>query len=189
MTDLRPSVSDGDLLLCACRDPDAFAVFYLRYEALVAAYLMRQTRDAELAADLTAETFARALASARRFRDEGPAAGWLLGIARNLFLESLRRGRAETSARERLGVAPLLLGDASIERLEGLIDAAAAAPVLELALSRLSPEERAAVTAIVLEEEPYSLVAKRLDLAEPTIRKRVSRGLARMRAAMESYDR
>ena len=44
----------------------------------VLAYFRRRVGDAELAADLTAETFAAALEGRRRFAPErGPAAGWL----------------------------------------------------------------------------------------------------------------
>jgi DNA-directed RNA polymerase specialized sigma24 family protein len=47
-------------------------------------FFCRHTRDAELAADLTAETFAAALGTRRRFRPEaGSATAWLYGIATN----------------------------------------------------------------------------------------------------------
>jgi DNA-directed RNA polymerase specialized sigma24 family protein len=43
---------------------------------------MRRTRDAELAADLTAETFAAALAARARFDPgRGSASAWLFGLA------------------------------------------------------------------------------------------------------------
>jgi DNA-directed RNA polymerase specialized sigma24 family protein len=43
------------------RPGDAFGQFYDRHVASVLAYFRRRTGDAELAMDLTAETFARAL--------------------------------------------------------------------------------------------------------------------------------
>jgi hypothetical protein len=73
--------TDGELLRRAAdRDREAFSTLYVRYEAIVAGYLVRRTRDPDLAADLTAETFAAAVLGARGFRDEGQSAiGWLLG--------------------------------------------------------------------------------------------------------------
>lgn len=58
------------------------------------------------AGDLTAETFARAWLSRRRFRDErgGTALPWLLGIAGNVLRQSARQERVATAARERLGL-------------------------------------------------------------------------------------
>src|SRR5881398_3519785 len=96
-----PTITDGELLRRAAGgDRDAFSRLYVRYEAIVAGYLMRRSGDAHLAADLTAETFAAAIVGARGFRDEGQSAvGWLLGIARNQLSRSLERGRAEDRVR------------------------------------------------------------------------------------------
>ena len=93
---------DAELLATCHSDPDAFAVFYRRYERLVAGWLVRQCGRPDLAAELTAEVFAAAYLAAPRFRPgPEPAGAWLLGIARNLLLRSLRRDRAESSARRR----------------------------------------------------------------------------------------
>jgi DNA-directed RNA polymerase specialized sigma24 family protein len=70
-------LSDEDLLELTPRKPAAFEQIYIRHERLILAYLRRRTRSADLAVDLTAETFVAALAAARRFkRGETPAVGW-----------------------------------------------------------------------------------------------------------------
>jgi DNA-directed RNA polymerase specialized sigma24 family protein len=70
--------SDEALLLAARDEPDAFALFYRRHVRALAAYFWRRSRNAEAAADLTAETFAAALDGCGRFDPErGPAIGWL----------------------------------------------------------------------------------------------------------------
>lgn len=62
MTAVREPSADGVLLRrTAARDRDAFSAFDERHETIVAGYLARRTRDPELAADLTAETFAAAI--------------------------------------------------------------------------------------------------------------------------------
>ena len=53
--------SDDELL--ASLQPGSFAVFYRRHVEDLVAFFMRRTRNAELAADLTAETFAAALSA------------------------------------------------------------------------------------------------------------------------------
>jgi RNA polymerase sigma factor (sigma-70 family) len=183
--------TDGELLRRAAdRDRDAFSTLYVRYEAIVAGYLVRRTRDPELAADLTAETFAAAILGAHGFRDEGQSAvGWLLGIARNLLARTWQRGSAERRARDRLGVAQVAASDASLERVEALIDATDPANPLLVALAALPDTQREAVRAHVLDEQPYAELARRLGVPEATVRQRVSRGLSRLRTILEGNPR
>ena len=168
--------SDEALLAAARSDPAAFAAFYRRFEERMLRYFLSRVGDAEVAADLTAETFAAALAGVRRFRAaRGPAAAWLFGIARNTLAMSARRGRVEASARRRLGMPPLELTDDLIERIDAL-----AGPALEL-VGDLPPEQEQAVRARVIDERDYADIAKDLRCSEAVVRKRVSRGLAQMR--------
>jgi DNA-directed RNA polymerase specialized sigma24 family protein len=81
----------------------------------VLGYLRTRVADPEQALDLAAETFAAALISVRRYQPgRGPAAAWLLGIAHNKLLESLRRGRVEAAARRRLRLEPIALDDSDL---------------------------------------------------------------------------
>src|SRR3712207_9207872 len=83
--------SDETLLAVLGAEPEAFAPFYRRHVTPLLAYFVRRTGSAELAADLTAETFAAALDGARRFDPaRGPAVGWLYGIARRQLSHALR---------------------------------------------------------------------------------------------------
>ncbi len=81
----RPDYSqadDAELLVLTASDPEAFGVFYERFEAQILGFLWRATGRADIAADLTAEVFAAALESTAAFREEsGSARGWLFGIA------------------------------------------------------------------------------------------------------------
>ena len=87
-------------------DAEAFRAFYQRYAAPLAAWLERQVGQREVALDMTAETFARALAGLDRFRAETglTAAPWLYGIAANLLRGYWSEQRLDTRYRERLGV-------------------------------------------------------------------------------------
>jgi D-alanyl-D-alanine carboxypeptidase len=94
MTAVRDAAPDERLLLTARAEPGAFGVFYRRHEDRVLGYFLARVGDPELAADLTAETFAAALASAHRFRRcKAPASAWLFGIARNTLAMSRRPAR------------------------------------------------------------------------------------------------
>ena len=178
--------SDEDLLVAGVEDEEAFALFYRRHAPTIAGFFLQRTGDPELAADLTAETFAAALQGRRRFDPrKGPAGGWLFGIARHKLLRAWDRGRVEDKARRRLGMASLELDDAALDSLE---TAAAAAiddgRVLAL-LASLPEDQRRAVEARVVGERDYGEIARELRCSEAVIRKRVSRGLATMRTHLE----
>jgi RNA polymerase sigma factor (sigma-70 family) len=179
--DDRPNWADADLLAgVAQRDGAAFSGFYRRHLAEVLAYLIRETGDSELAADLSAEVFAAVLLSAARYEPKGPSAlPWVIGIARHKLLMSWRRGRVEARARQRLGLEPVELDDLALERIEQLADAGVGR--LEQMLEQLPPMEREAVRWHVVDEVGYGEIAKQLNCSEMVVRKRVSRGLGRLR--------
>jgi RNA polymerase sigma-70 factor (ECF subfamily) len=177
--------SDEGLLLAVPGEPDAFAMLYRRHARPLLAYFARRTRDAELAADLTAETFAAALDGAHRFDpDRGPAAAWLYGIARHQLSGALRRGAVEDRARRRLGMARLELDDDALEGIDRLA-AGDATAALQEALEGLPPDQRDAVRARVLDEREYGEIARAERTSEAVVRKRVSRGLAGLRSRLE----
>ncbi len=179
--------SDDELLAATRAEPEAFAVFYRRHVEPLLAYFARRTRDAELAADLTAETFAAALDGAHRHRPErGPAVAWLYGIARRQLAHAARRGAVEDRARRRLGMAPLTLTDEALERVEALAAADASAQLLRDGLAALPADQREAVLARVLDEQRLRATSPRsARTSESVVRKRVSRGLAGLRPRLE----
>jgi RNA polymerase sigma factor (sigma-70 family) len=175
-------VSDEQLLVASACDPEAFAAFYRRHAVALAGFFLHRTHDRELAGDLTAETFAAALQGRRRYEPaKGPATAWLYGIARHKLARTIERGRVEDRARRRLGIPRLSLDDEALERVE----AAAAEPRVRALLDSLPPGERSAVEARVLGDLEYADIARVSGTTEPVIRKRVSRGLARLRTRME----
>ena len=181
----RQQWSDAALLSAiAARDGAAFAVFYRRHVATVLAYLMRETRDPETSADLAAEVFAAVLLAAGRYAEQSESATpWVIGITRNKLLMSFRRGRVEAQARQRLGFEAMAL---MTPISSGSSRWRAAARARCCAWSTTCPQdERLAVRSRVLDERPYREIATELRCSEMVIRKRVSRGLARMREQLE----
>jgi RNA polymerase sigma-70 factor (ECF subfamily) len=175
------SVTDSDdlVLAAAVSDPAAFAAFYRRYERLVLGFFLKRTRDPEVAADLTAEVFAAALAACPRYRPgEAPASAWLFGIAHHKLAKSVRRRTVEDRARRRLSMAPVALTDEDLERVESVCGADESLVTL---LAGLPADQREAIRARVLDEHSYDEVAVELRCSTATARKRVSRGLAHLR--------
>src|SRR5215212_5799611 len=145
------TATESDEELLASREAGSFAVFYRRHVEDLVAFFMRRTRNAELAADLTAETFAAALVARARFDPgRGSASAWLFGIALNKLARVERREVAERRARRRLGMEWIELTHADIERIEALGSGERARVLLE----RFSPEQRDAIRAHVIDERP-----------------------------------
>ncbi len=175
-----PRLPDDDAALLV-GGPRAFARFYDRHERGMLAFFARRVRQPDVAADLTAETFARALAGRERF---DPAAGlpraWLFGIARHVLSDSLRAGEVECATRQRLGMAPIALDDQQIAAINELAcdDALAA-------LGDLPEDQQYAVRAHVLDDRCYDELAVELDCSAGVVRQRVSRGLRALRNRLE----
>lgn len=172
---------DEDAVLLASRDPNDFGRFYERHVGAVVAFLGRRVCGADVVFDLTAETFARAFEHRGRYDPaRGPAVAWVLTIARNLLIDSVRRSRVVDESRVRLGVTPVAVDDAQLELIEtrSRLD-------LGAVLAGLPTEQSQAIIRRFLLQESYPEIAERLSCSEQVVRKRVSRGLANARQAVE----
>jgi RNA polymerase sigma-70 factor, ECF subfamily len=148
-------VTDAELIVASRRDPAAFRELYDRWADKLLAWFYRRVFDAEVAADLLAETFAVAFERRHRFRDTGqPGAAWLYGIAAKELSHWFRHQAVERRAVRRLGIDVPALDDESIARIEALADAATHRPALTAALARMTDRERDAVQLRVVEELP-----------------------------------
>ncbi len=181
-TDVTPgNRSDSELLAATATDPEAFGAFYRRHVTAVLAYLVSRTGRTEVAADVCAETFARALERRDTFDPaRGPARAWLFTIAHSVVVDSVRRGQVEARARQRLAMPARELTDEDLERIEELVDAASGPDATAL-VGDLPPDQREAVLARVVAERSYEEIAAELDVSEAVVRQRVSRGLSALR--------
>jgi len=170
-----------DAALLGSRDQNDFGRFYERHVGAVVSYLGPRVRGADVVFDLTAETFARAFERRGQYDPaRGPAVAWVLVIARNLLIDSVRRSRVVDDSRRRLGVAPLAVDDAQLELIEtrSQVD-------LRAVLAGLPAEQSEAIIRRFLLQESYPEIAEQLSCSEQVVRKRVSRGLANARQAVE----
>lgn len=170
--------TDAELLGAARNDPQAFREFYDRYALWVRVWFVRQTGSETAALDLTAETFAQAWHSLRRFRDlaDGSGAPWLFGIARNLLRQYHKHNRIETAARQRLGLPAVTEAD-EYEAVDERVAARSLAPALAAAVRLLPPDQRAALELRVVQQLDYQEVAGQLGISQNAARLRVSRAL------------
>jgi RNA polymerase sigma-70 factor (ECF subfamily) len=140
----------------------------------------RLTGNAHDAEDLTQDVFVRVFRSLADYTP-GTFEGWLHRITTNLFLDRMRRQQkirfdALPDDTERLAGR-----EASPEAVyaESHLDAD-----IEAALAALPPDFRAAVVLCDIEQLSYEEIAQTLQVKLGTVRSRISRGRAMLRAAL-----
>ena len=167
--------TDEALLLSG--DLEDFGLFYDRYVKALLTFFQRRTYDPEVAADLTAETFAAAMVARGRYQARSATgAAWLFAIAQHKLADYRRRGSTEDRMRARLGMEPVPVSAEDADMIRWLAEEAAAQMVEEL-----PPDQRDAIRAHVFEDRDYAEIARSQRLSEATVRKRVSRGLRVLR--------
>ncbi|HEX6338907.1 MAG TPA: RNA polymerase sigma factor SigE [Jiangellaceae bacterium] len=142
----------------------------------------RLTGNQHDAEDLTQDVFIRVFRSLSTYTP-GTFEGWLHRITTNLFLDMVRR-------RQRIRFDAL--GDDAAERLSGrepapdrlLADRQLDSDV-QGALDSLPPDFRAAVVLCDIEGLSYEEIAATLGVKLGTVRSRIHRGRAQLRAALE----
>jgi len=139
----------------------------------------------EVAVDLLAETFTKAIVQRRQFRgvSDEEAVAWIYSIARHLLIDNLRRIQVERSALEREGRQRRTLFDDEYERIERLLDLRDIRDAVAVALKDLSDAHRQVLQLRVIEECSYGELAAAIGTSEQTARARLSRALQALRAA------
>ena len=142
----------------------------------------RLTGNPHDAEDLTQEVFVRVFRSLSSYTP-GTFEGWLHRITTNLFLDSARRrqrirfeGLADEMAHRLAGSEPTPAQAFDDNHLDDDVQAA---------LKALPPEYRAAVVLCDIEGFSYEEIAATLGVKLGTVRSRIHRGRAQLRAALE----
>lgn len=74
---------------------DSIEALYRQYKQDIFRYLLSLTHNQTQAEDLLSETFIHAIRSVHRFEGKSTVKTWLFGIARNLWLQQLRKEKQQ----------------------------------------------------------------------------------------------
>ncbi len=161
-------------------DATAYEEAMVRYgDRLYAMLLHLVNGDHEQAGELTQEAFVRAYANLDRFAGHSSFYTWLYRLARNRALDILARKRPlardlETLGRAAPGISPL-------DQLAG----AELRTAVRAALDTLPGDTREILLLREFDGLDYAQIAELLDCAEGTVKSRLSRARAALRAALD----
>lgn len=139
---------------------------------LVRAYVQRFVPSADVD-DVLQTTFFELWRCRRRYEPERSLEAFVLGIARNRAIDSLRRRRHEVVEVSQLRH---LVGDDGGELVERLASAAE----LRRALDELSPEQRQSIELAYFAHRTQAEIADQLNIPLGTVKARMSRGMKRL---------
>ncbi len=172
--------SDQELMLALkAGDQAAFEELYRRYRNRLYDFLVRYTGDPASAQDLFQETFLRVFRDRHRYQPQAAFTTWLFTIARNLFLDSVKRTRTpgtfpglETAIRAAPDPTPGPLE--TLEQQEAEV-------VLRRAIAFLTEENRAILLLSRFGGLRYRQIAEILGISEGAVKVRTHRALQALR--------
>ena len=166
-------------------DRQAFAQVFSAYAPKVKGYLIRLGASAAAAEDLMQDAM---LSVWRRAASYDPAKAkaspWIFVIARNAWIDKLRREKVELAYRSALPVSE----ESADEAPDDSVIRSQTDDRISAALETLSPEQRQAVQLAFFEDRPHSEVAERLSLPLGTVKSRLRLALIKLRAHWEQLE-
>jgi len=158
-----------------------FEQVYLRNVDVLMGYFARRSGDPQTVADLTSETFVRAIDGFATFDPRrGSDRAWLFGIASRVFAAHCEQWAGGRDAVARLGGRRSLDED-EIDELTERIDAEREGAALLSRWAMLPAVERAAIELVDLEGFTPKEAAQTLGVSRVAFRKRLSRARSRLR--------
>jgi RNA polymerase sigma-70 factor (ECF subfamily) len=169
----------------ALRETPSLEELYQQYREPLHRYLHRLCGSVDQAEELTQETFVRAYTGLLSFRGECSVATWLYRIARNTYLNSLRRPsptRVDTdellSIPDQAGASDPVRQYAAVEQ-RGLI---------ALALAQLPEQQRSVLLLRDAEGLAYVEIADVLGISLSAVKVNLFRARNTFRAAYQAFE-
>jgi RNA polymerase sigma-70 factor (ECF subfamily) len=170
----RQEAQERLLVAAAQKDPSRFAELYENNFERVYAFVARRIRERQVAEDLTADVFHKALANLPGFDWRGiPFAAWLLRIAANAVNDYWKQ-----SAKEEL------VGDPPEARSEATLEDVEEQARLFRMVDKLPPDQRRVIAMRFAEGKTIREIAGELGRSEGAIKQLQFRGLERLRTQL-----
>jgi RNA polymerase sigma-70 factor (ECF subfamily) len=158
-------------------DHDAFRDLVLRYQQPLFAFIGNLVRDRQECEDIAQDVFLAAFKHLARYdRHRSAFSTWLYTIARNRCLNAVRKRRPATHA--------LLPDNAEARSPDLALIEDEWCRLLDVELDALPPEQRTTFVLAELEELSHEEIARIEGVPVGTVKSRLSRARAKLRAAL-----
>ncbi len=172
----------------AAGDTDAFRKLFQRYYPRIYAFVLRRLGESTAAEDTTVETFAELWRTAKKFRGESRPSTWIYGIAHFKALAA-RRAAGRNKRSKVISVDFETLSRAPAEEdLEEKLEAREEVRRVRQAIQALPQRYRQVIELAFFENLPYGEIARRLGMAEGTVKTQVSRARERLRRQLATLQ-
>jgi RNA polymerase sigma-70 factor, ECF subfamily len=165
--DLISAVADGDR--------QAMQTLYTRHSVRIYRFVLRLTKDPALAEDLVSDVFLDVWRQADGFKAKSQAVTWLLAIARNKALATLRR-RSEAPLNDQMATAIANPADDA----ETIVNDEDRSLLIRKCLSQLSAEHREVLDLVYYHEKSVDEVADIMGESPSTVKTRMFYARKRM---------
>jgi RNA polymerase sigma factor (sigma-70 family) len=173
--------SDATAIAASLDEPRAFVAIFERHFDVIGRYLRRRLSET-LADELTAEVFMIAFARRASYDLARPdARPWLYGIAANLLRAHARAEERELRALARAAADPTRSPEVAVDSPSTPLE-----PVLAGVLAGLAPGDREVLLLFAWGELKYEEIAHALELPVGTVKSRLNRTRALVRAAIST---
>ncbi len=163
---------DDDLMSAAAAGvPGALDTLTNRHRPLLLSWFRSKGLQEHDAEDCVQETFIRLHKALERYEARGSFSGFLHRLARNSWVDWVRRRRPDSEPLQRAAQMPCGLGETSAERLD-----------LHAAWATLSTRHRDVLELTVRAGLSYRETGERLGIPEGTVKSRVYHAVRRLRA-------
>ena len=158
-------------------DRYAFSQLVQKYQSPIRLFLRRMLKgQMEIADELAQETFLVAYKKLSSFRNDAPFIRWLYSIAKNLFLQHLRKSHPHFSLENDDF-------DESFEKRQNIrMD-------LEIAMSQLKPIEVASLSMCYYQGMSHTDVAHVLEIPVGTLKTHIHRGKQKLKSILDENSR
>ncbi len=163
-------------------DGDAYRLLVRRYGDVLHGHALRMAGNRDEAADLVQRAFVTGYRKLSTLRDTERVGAWLFRILANLARDHLRSSHGRELSLEKLPELPEGGGDPLDAVHRGEIRAR-----LQLAMGRLTPEQREAFVLKHVEGRSYEEMAAVLDTSVASLKMRVHRAREALQDLLEEF--
>lgn len=165
-------------------DTAKLGILYERHHENLFKYFYRLTSHREVSEDMVHNTFMKVLKYNKSFTGSGQFAYWLFSIARNIWVDHLRKKDVMKNNKD-LDAVYHLHSDDEI-RIDD--EAARQKVLINQALNTLTPEKKEAIVLSKFHGMKYQEIAEMAACTENAIKSRIKRGLYEMRLFIQKYE-